>query len=630
VNGRRSFGDWDGSSAIVRINEDGRATVITGEGEIGQGTLTVLRQIAAEQLGLAYEDIDITRPDTDLHPHSLGALASRVTYVAGNAVKLAAEAACKQLMQAAAEQLNRPASELTIINGQIGPRGGPETEYKSVAAVVRANIYKPGGQPIIGVGTWDNPSEFPDHSRFGNESGAYNFAAEAVEVEVDRDTGEVKLLEIAAAVDCGTVIHPGAAEGQVQGAVVQGVGYAMVEYFDWYNGTPTDPNFIDYMIPTAATMPKMHVAFADSYEPSGPYGAKGIGEIGLDAIPAAIANAIADAVGIRITTLPITAEKVHRALHPELYAGEKAAEAPPKGGVWNRLSAGRPAGARAFNPELIEAASVEEAVRLLAEGDSALVCGGMSHAVRRERTGYPQAKRLVVIQRIPELNELSIDAQGVLRAGAAVNHQQLYEERRIADAWRSIFDAAESVGHARIRRMMTVGGTLGPLIGGFDLPVALLVLRGNVLIAGPSGRRTATLEDVFEKRLAKDEMVVRFEAKAPVARTGSSFLKHLPRGVIETPTVNTAAAVVLDDRGHCQSARVVVGSVSWKPIVLDLGECVGKPPSDDAFRDAVQKVRDLAEPISNVRGSAMYKRHMAVEFAYRALRQAAQRAGQAA
>jgi CO/xanthine dehydrogenase Mo-binding subunit/CO/xanthine dehydrogenase FAD-binding subunit len=627
VNGRRSFGDWDGSSAIVRINEDGRATIITGEGEIGQGALTVLRQIAAEQLGLAYESVDITRPDTDLHPHSLGALASRVTYVAGNAVRVAAEGAGKQLMQAAAEQFQRPAEELTIIDGQIGPRGGPETEFKPVGAVVRANIYKRDGQPIIGVGTWDNPSDFPDHSRYGNESGAYNFAAQAVEVEVDRDTGEVTLLEVAAAVDCGTVIHPAAAEGQVQGAVVQGIGYAMVEYFDWHNGSPTDPNFIDYPIPSAGIMPKMHVAFADSYEPSGPFGAKGLGEIGLDAIPAAIANAIARAVGVRITELPITAEKVHRALHPELYANETKTDAAPKGAVWNRLSGGKPAGARTFSPEFVHATSVDEALALLAEGDAALVCGGMSHAVRRERTGYPQAKRLVAINRIAELNALSIDGDGVLRAGAAIDHQKLFVERKLKGTWDALYDACDSVGHTRIRRMMSVGGTLGPLIGGFDLPVALLALEGRVVVAGPAGRRTVLLQALFDSRLSKDEMVVAFELDTPPARTGSSFLKYLPRGVIETPTVNTAALVQLDSAGRCARARVVAGSVSWKPIVLELTECVGQVPDEALFRKAVEPVRTLAEPISNVRGSALYKRHMAVEFAFRALRLAAERAG---
>ncbi|MGH8648026.1 MAG: molybdopterin cofactor-binding domain-containing protein, partial [Burkholderiales bacterium] len=565
VNGRRSFGDWDGSSAIVRVNEDGRATVITGEGEIGQGNLTVLRQIAAEELGLPYEHVDITRPDTDVQSHSLGALASRLTYVAGNAVKNAATAAVKQLLEAAAQQFQRPVEELTILNGEIGPRSGSETEFKPVGAVVRANIYRRGGQPIVGVGTFDNPSEFPDHNRYGNESGAYNFAAQAAEVEVDRATGEVKILEIAAVVDCGTVINPATAEGQVQGAVTQGIGLAMIEYFDWWNGQPTDPQLKDYPIPGAATMPKLHVAFADSYDPSGPFGAKGLGEIGLDAVPAAIANAVADACGVRIHELPITAEKIHRALHPQLYANEKSPPpAAPKGGMWSRLSAGKPSGARPFNPEFVSAASVEEAVRLLAAGDAALVAGGMSHALRRERTGFPQAKRLVSIMRIPELSEFSIDARGVLRAGAAVRQQVFSEEARIKKHWQAIDDAMESVGHTRIRRMLTVGGSVGPLIGGFDLPLALLVLGARVTVAGPNGRRTLTLEEAFQKRFAKDEMVVAIEADPPPARSASSFHKYMARGVLEIPTVNTAAAVTLNADGTCRQARAAIGAVSWK------------------------------------------------------------------
>jgi len=627
VNGRRSFGDWDGSTAIVRMNEDGRATVITGEGEIGQGNLTVLRQIAAEELGLPYEHVDITRPDTDLHSHSLGALASRLTYVAGNAVKNAATAAARQLLEAAAEQFKRPASELTIINGEIGPRNGAETDFKPVGAVVRANIYKPGGQPIVGIGNFDNPSEFPDHNRYGNESGAYNFIAQAAEVEIDRGTGEVKVLEIASAVDCGTVINPATAIGQVQGGVMQGVGLALTEYFDWWNGQPTDPQLKDYPIPGAALVPKLHVAFAESWEPSGPFGAKGLGEIGLDAVPAVIANAIADAVRVRVYELPITSEKIHRALNPELYANEKAAPpAAPKGGTWSRIAAGRPSGARPLDLEFMHAESVEEAVRLLAAGESALVCGGMSHALRRERTGFPQAKRLVSITRIPELQEMSIAADGTLRAGAAVRQQSIYDEPRVRQHWQAIDDAMESVGHTRIRHMLTVGGSLGPLVGGFDLPLALLALGACVTVAGPNGRRTVTLEEAFEKRFAKDEMVVKFEVDAPAARSGSSFFKYMARQVLEIPTVNTAASVTLNADGTCARARACVGAVSWKPIVLDLAQLTGKRLTEELLRGAVQPVRGLAQPMPDVRGSEAYKREMAVEFSARALIKAWQRA----
>ncbi|MBY0268472.1 MAG: molybdopterin-dependent oxidoreductase [Burkholderiales bacterium] len=619
VNGRRSFGDWDGSSAIVRINEDGRATIITGEGEIGQGTLTVLRQIAAEELGMPYEDVDITRPDTDVHPHSLGALASRVTYVAGNAVKLAAAAAHKQLMAAAAEQFKKPAEDLTIINGQIGPKKGAESEFKPVSAVVRANIYKRGGEAIVGVGNWDNPSDFPDHSRYGNESGAYNFAAQAVEVEVDRGTGVVTLKEISAVVDCGTVIHPSAAQGQVEGAVTQGIGLAMTEYFDWHNGTPTDPQYIDYPLPSAEFVPKIHVAFADSYEPSGPFGAKGLGEIGLDAIPAAIANAIADAVGVRIHQLPITAEKIHRALHPELYADEKVVPAaPPKGGVWTRLATGRPSGARPLQVELVTPKTVDEAIALYAAGDTAIVSGGMSHALRRERTGFPQAKRLMNVARIPELQQVGIGGE-LLRIGAAVNQQTLIELPGLRERWAVIAEALDAAGHTRVRQMTTVGGSVAPLIGGFDLPVALLGLNARVVTATPAGRKTWPLAEAFDKRFAKDEMVIAIEVDALPARSGSAFHKFLPRGVMETPAANAAATVTLDAQGKCVAARLVVGAVSWKPVVPDLSSLKGIVFDEARIRAAVQAVREMAQPLANVRGSAMYKRNMAVEIGARTL-----------
>ncbi len=316
VSGRRSFGDYDGSSAVIRLNEDGRATIITGEGEIGQGAGTVLRQIAAEELGLPMDDVDVTKADTEVATHALGALASRVTYVAGNAVRLAAAAAREQLLQAAAGQLEVAATDLEVRDGRVMVKGAPGALGGGVPVgdVARKQLYRPGGGPIVGVGDWDNPSELPDESRYGNESGAYNFVAEAVEVEVDPETGQFTVLEIAAGVDCGRVLNPLLAEGQVEGAIAQGLGLATSESFAWSDGRPQNPNFGDYKLPTAGDMPPLKIAFADSYEPSGPFGAKGVGEIALDPVPAALANAIYDAVGVRIRELPITAEKIQRAL----------------------------------------------------------------------------------------------------------------------------------------------------------------------------------------------------------------------------------------------------------------------------------------------------------------------------
>lgn len=323
VSGRRSFGDWDGSCAIVRLNEDGRATVITGEGEIGQGSRTTFAIVAAEALGLPLRDVDVTQADTALAPHALGALGSRVTYVAGNAIRRAAESAKEQLLRAAGEQLQRDPAQLDVRDGWIVARddGSPLPGLVPVAAAVRAAIYRPDGAPIVGVASFDNPSVHPDEVKFGNESGAYNFVAAACEVEVDPETGKVDVLQIVAVVDGGTIINPPMAEGQVRGAVAQGYGFAMTEAYRITDGKPENLNFNDYKLPTAGDMPPVTVEFAPSYEPSGPFGAKGIGEIALDPIPAIIANAIDDAVGVRIHTTPITAEKVFRGLRAAERAG---------------------------------------------------------------------------------------------------------------------------------------------------------------------------------------------------------------------------------------------------------------------------------------------------------------------
>jgi carbon-monoxide dehydrogenase medium subunit len=270
--------------------------------------------------------------------------------------------------------------------------------------------------------------------------------------------------------------------------------------------------------------------------------------------------------------------------------------------------------------------TVEEAVALFAAGDAAIVCGGTAHALRRERSGYPFARRLIAIGRIPELNRLSFDAGGALTMGAAVNQERLYVEPRIRGNWQAIDDALEGVGHTRIRRMITVGGSIGPLIGGFDLPIALLALATRVAAAGPQGRRTLSLEEAFERRFAKDEIVTHLEVAPLPSRTGSSFFKYMPRAVLEIPTVNTAARVSLDEKGRCASARVVVGAVSWKPIVLDL-DFAGRRLEEKLIREAVQKVRSLASPMADVRGSAAYKHEMAVEFAARAVVRAWERAG---
>ena len=313
VSGKRHFGDYDGSSATIKINEDGKALILSGEGECGQGVHTAMCQIAAEELGVPVEDVEISRADTDLTTFCLGAFASRLTYVSGNAVKNAATNVKAQLFEQAAEMLEANAADLISRDGRIFVKGA-EGKSVTVADVARARLFRHNGAPIVGSGSFDADSVLPDSTRFGNESGAYNYGVQAAQVHVDPLTGQVKILQMVVASDCGTVIYPIGAEGQVEGGLAQGIGYALTEGLQFDEGRPLNPNFSDYRIPSMRDMPPLQHAFADSYEPTGPFGAKGLGELNMDPTAAVINNAIFDAVGVRVKTLPITPEKILRAL----------------------------------------------------------------------------------------------------------------------------------------------------------------------------------------------------------------------------------------------------------------------------------------------------------------------------
>ena len=152
----------------------------------------------------------------------------------------------------------------------------------TVSDVARARLFRHNGAPIVGSGSFDADSVLPDSTRFGNESGAYNYGVQAAQVHVDPQTGQVKVLQMVVASDCGTVIYPIGAEGQVEGGLAQGIGYALTEGLQIDEGRPINPNFSDYRIPSMRDMPPLQHAFADSYEPTGPFGAKGLGELNMD------------------------------------------------------------------------------------------------------------------------------------------------------------------------------------------------------------------------------------------------------------------------------------------------------------------------------------------------------------
>jgi len=303
------------SSAIVKMNNDGTADLFSGSGEIGQGSDTVLAQIAAEELGVLFEDINIVSGDTDITPACCGAWGSRQTFTAGNAVKYAAADAKRQLLQVAANLLEARIEDLEAKNRKIYVKGSPERAVSIVQAA--STSYTHLGTPIIGKGINDDPwSYMPDpKTGYGNVTSAYAFAAQVAEVEVDTETGLVKVIKLTCAHDLGRTINPLLARGQVVGGVLStGLGYALTENLIRENGKVLNRNFLDYKILTALDVCDVECIFVESNDPNGPFGAKGVGEPAMIPSAVAISNAIYDAIGVRVSELPITPEKILKAL----------------------------------------------------------------------------------------------------------------------------------------------------------------------------------------------------------------------------------------------------------------------------------------------------------------------------
>ncbi len=295
------------SAAMVRLNIDGKVDLFTGACDIGQGSDTTLSMICAEELGVRLEDVRIHAADTGICPPDLGAWGSRETLMNGNAVRMAAADAKRQLLEFAAARLGANiVYDLDIKDRWVHLVDRPERGL-SYFDVVREAIRGRDGQAIIGRGY------YTPH-RKGMISPAYSFGVQAVEVEVDPETGRYRLVNAVTAHDSGTVINPVGIEGQLEGAIAMAAGFGYCEEQPMDEGKILNPSIADYKLIRALDMPKTAVMEIYTYEPEGPFGAKEAGEGLTNPTAGALANAVYRAVGVRIKELPITPEKVFRAL----------------------------------------------------------------------------------------------------------------------------------------------------------------------------------------------------------------------------------------------------------------------------------------------------------------------------
>ncbi|WP_432837736.1 molybdopterin cofactor-binding domain-containing protein [Dactylosporangium sp. CA-092794] len=462
------------SDAGIDVFEDGRVRVRFGGADAGTGQRTILAQIAAGELGVGLDRVEVQSMDSDETPFELGAWSSRGTHMTGMSVGQAAREMAGILKGLAAAKLGH--AEVSLARGAAHAGG----ESIGLGDLVRLGDAAAGGmlshettyllegtEPITpGVDT-------------ANLSPTYAFAAHGAQVDVDVRTGKVTVSDYVAAHDVGRAINPMMVEGQIVGGAAMGLGAALGEELIREGGRAVNPAYVNYALPRAADLPSVRAVIVEGYDGAGPYGAKSVGEMSIIPPGAAVANAVYDAVGVRIRELPITPDKVLIALaaqsgrrrryrlwrRPSTWWITAIRMLYPAGLHWtlHRLGTrlGRPAGPGpevSAAPALHTPGTVAEASRLAREG--ALLMGGATDVLTEARLHPRPPAAIVAVGGIAGVRDIVEEPGGALRIGAAVTLSELAEALTGRDELRAVVQAIDSIASPQIRNAATVAGNL--------------------------------------------------------------------------------------------------------------------------------------------------------------------------
>ena len=610
--------DANRSDAAIDIFTTGRVRVRFGGADAGTGQRTILAQIAADELGVALDQIDVVTMDTETTPFDLGAWSSRGTHYSAHAVRKAAQAAAVKLKILAAGQMGD--GPVTLQDGMALGDGG----RMPIGALVASSNETIDGALTVETSFVEANVVRPDpKTGLGNISATYNYAAHAAHVQVDTRTGEVRLLDYVAVHDAGTPLNPIALTGQIIGGAVMGIGAALGEEMIFEQGKLATSGYLHYALPRAGDLPRIRALTVNSHDPLGPYGAKGVGELGINPPPAAIANAVYDAIGIRIRDLPITPDKILSALAAK--AGTRRNfrlwRRPGRWwialvrfayarGLFRLLHAFRThQPSRIVPPELAEIlAPISMSEALAAIGADARPLGGGTDAIPQRSQGLMTASRLVSLIDIPELGRIATEPDGTLTLGAAVTLEGLL---RSPQCHPLIAEAIMTIATPQIRTMATLAGNLmqakrcwffrngfecfkrvGPtapcyaingdhrfyhgVIDGHrcqavtpsDMATVLTALDAEVVVAGRTDSRRIPLGAFYsgpgESRLADDDMVTGVRIPpAALARRGIFEKLRLWEGDFAIASVALTADI--DESGHWHDLRIVCGGVAPVP-----------------------------------------------------------------
>ncbi len=618
VSGAYVYEHANESHAAVDLFDSGRVRVRFGGADPGTGQRTILAQVAAEELGVPFDDVDVLMMDGETTPFDMGSWSSRGTYMGGHAVRKAARELADRLRALAADKLG--AADVRLADGRACAADGDV----AIGDLVLLSPDAAGGMLSVESAFIAEGVEMPTRpDGIANTSATYAFCAHAAEVEVDVTTGAVHVLEYVAAHDIGTAINPTLVEGQIAGGSVMGLGAALGEELIHEHGRLVNGAYLHYALPRAADVPRIRAILVEGGDPAAPYGAKNVGELAVTPAPAVIANAVYDAIGVRIRDLPVTPDKILRALAAR--EGRRRRHA-----LWRRPSRWWIGAVRWAYPRGLHRVLHRHATRALRErstpsleridtpstlgeltsavGAGRALLGGGTDLLLQRRQHLRHESVFVATDGVPELGAITRGADGALEIGAAVTLARLARELR--DGAPMVAAAVEQIASPQIREVATVGGNLAQdkrcwfFRNGFqcykrrgalapcyavlgdhrfyhaalgahrcqavtpsDLATALIAFDAEVLIEGASPRAVA-LEAFYcgpgETVLGEREVIraVRVPARA-MARTAAFEKLGLWEG--DFAVAATAVSARVDARGAWHDVRIVLGAVAPTP-----------------------------------------------------------------
>jgi CO/xanthine dehydrogenase Mo-binding subunit/CO/xanthine dehydrogenase FAD-binding subunit len=610
------------SDAAVDVHDDGRVGVRFGGADAGTGQKTILAQVAATELGVSVEDVDVLSMDGERTPFELGAWSSRGTHMTGMSVGRAAREMAERLRGLAADKLG--SSQVVLRDGKaVAPTG-----ELSLGDLVRLSDDAVDGtlsqeSSYVLEGT---EMLLPGQDT-ANLSPTYNYAAHGVELDVDRRTGEIRLLDYVAAHDVGAAINPTLVEGQIVGGAAMGIGAALGEEIVREGGRVVNSSYVDYALPRAADLPVIRPFIVDNHDPAGPYGAKAVGEMPVIPPGAAIANAVYDAVGVRIRELPITPDKVLTALaaqegrtrrirlarRPDRWWVALVRWAYPRGlhavlHRWGtRIGPGVGPRCHPSDATLVVPTSVADACAAL-DRDATPLGGGTDLLVESTRSRRPP-RTFVAVSGLREMRAVSRTPEGGVEVGGAVTLEEL--ERACAEQAPAISAAIRTIASPQVRGAATVAGNLvqakrcwffrndfpcykrnGPTspcyavlgdhrfqhaaVGGHrcqavtpsDLATILIAYDATVVLEGLFGRRALPVADLYsgpgETVLRDHELVVRVDLPEHALRRDVVFEK-LARWTGDFATASVALSAHVQPDGAWEDVRMVLGALGPTP-----------------------------------------------------------------